>query len=131
MPDKTTINKAFNKLFFDFLDDIVTIYPDNTSITSARTSFMSFKQMNPSIIVKSWYKFVYLRYADVINKGDVTFFFDKDYNEDLKNAPGSKEIMKVIDEIRGPIKSMDDTNKEHSANYILKLSKLSEIYSAS
>jgi len=37
--------------------------------------------------------------------------------------------MKVIDEIRGPIKSMDDTNKEHSANYILKLSKLSEIYS--
>jgi hypothetical protein len=129
MPDKTTINKAFNKLFFDFFDDIVTIYPDNTSISNALTSVKSFKQMNPTILIKSWYKFVYLPYADVINKGDVTFFFEKDYNEDLKNAPGSKEIMKVIDEIRGPIKLMDDKNKEHCANYILKLSKLSEIYS--
>ena len=128
MPSKSDINKEFNKLFFDFLDDIVSIYPDNKDISSARTSFASFKQMNPTIIVKSWFKFVYSPYREVINAGDISFFFNKDYSADLQNTPGSKEIMRVIDEIRGPIQSMDETNKQHSSAYILKLSKLSEIY---
>jgi len=128
MPSKPDINKAFNKLFFDFLDDIVSIYPDNKDISAARTSFASFKQMNPTIIVKSWFKFVYSPYREVINAGDISFFFNKDYSADLQNTPGSKEIMRVIDEIRGPIQSMDETNKKHSSDYILKLSKLSELY---
>jgi hypothetical protein len=128
MPSKSDINKAFNKLFFDFLDDIVSIYPDNKDISAARTSFTSFKQMNPTIIVKSWFKFVYTPYRDIINAGDISFFFNKDYSADLQNTPGSKEIMRVIDEIRGPIQSMDETNKKHSSDYILKLSKLSELY---
>lgn len=128
MPSKTDINKAFNKLFFDFLDDIVSIYPDNKDISTSRTSFMSFKQMNPTIIIKSWYKFVYLPYTDVITAGDISFFFNKDYSADLQNTPGSKEIMRVIDEIRAPIQAMDDVNKKHSADYIFKLSKLSEIH---
>jgi len=128
MPSKPDINKAFNKLFFDFLDDIVSIYPDNKDISSARTSFASFKQMNPTIIIKSWFKFIYTPYRDIINAGDITFFFNKDYSADLQNTPGSKEIMRVIDEIRDPIQSMDETNKKHSSDYILKLSKLSELY---
>ena len=128
MPSKSDINKAFNKLFFDFLDDIVSIYPDNKDISSARTSFASFKQMNPTIIIKSWFKFVYTPYREIINAGDISFFFNKDYSADLQNTPGSKEIMRVIDEIRGPIQSMDETNKKHSSDYILKLSKLSELY---
>tara|TARA_B100000902_G_scaffold398419_1_gene465098 strand:- start:8221 stop:8616 length:396 start_codon:yes stop_codon:yes gene_type:complete len=128
MPSKSDINKAFNKLFFDFLDDIVSIYPDNKDISSARTSFASFKQMNPTIIIKSWFKFVYTPYREVINAGDISFFFNKDYSADLQDTPGSKEIMRVIDEIRGPIQSMDETNKKHSSDYILKLSKLSELY---
>lgn len=128
MPSKSDINKAFNKLFFDFLDDIVSIYPDNKDISSARTSFASFKQMNPTIIIKSWFKFVYTPYREIINAGDISFFFNKDYSADLQDTPGSKEIMRVIDEIRGPIQSMDETNKKHSSDYILKLSKLSELY---
>jgi hypothetical protein len=55
---------------------------------------MSFKQMNPSILIKSWFKMVYTPYADVINAGDVNFFFDKDYSTDLQNIPNGKEFMK-------------------------------------
>ena len=38
--------------------------------------------------------------------------------------------MKMIDKVRAPIKTMDDTNRGHCADYILKLSKLSEMYSS-
>ena len=130
MADKSSINKAFNTLLFSFLDDIITIFPEQEDIATAKTSMMSFKQMNPSLLIKSWYKMVYTPYANVIDSGDVSFFFDKDYSADLQNVPNGKELMKMIDKVRGPIRSMDDTNRGHCAEYILKLSKLSEMYSS-
>ena len=130
MADKSSINKAFNTLLFSFVDDIITIFPEQEDIATAKTSMMSFKQMNPTLLIKSWYKMVYMPYANVINAGDVSFFFDKDYSADLQNVPNGKELMKMIDKVRGPIRSMDDTNRGHCAEYILKLSKLSEMYSS-
>ena len=130
MADKSSINKAFNTLLFSFLDDIITIFPEQEDIATAKTSMMSFKQMNPSLLIKSWYKMVYMPYANVIEAGDVSFFFDKDYSTDLQNVPNGKELMKMIDKVRSPIRSMDDTNRGHCAEYVLKLSKLSEMYSS-
>ena len=130
MADKSSINKAFNTLLFSFVDDIITIFPEQEDIATAKTSMMSFKQMNPSILIKSWYKMVYMPYANVIDAGDVSFFFDKDYSADLQNVPNGKELMKMIDKVRGPIRSMDETNRGHCAEYVLKLSKLSEMYSS-
>ena len=130
MTDKSSINKAFNTLIFNFLDDIISIYPEQVEISTAKTSLMTLKQMNPTIVTKSWYKMVYVPYKDVIDAGDITFFFEKDYNSELQNIPNGKEIMKVIDKIRRPISQMDETNKNHCAEYILKLSKLSEIYAS-
>ena len=130
MTDKSSINKAFNTLIFNFLDDIISIYPEQEDISTAKTSLMTFKQMNPTIITKSWYKMVYLPYKDVIDAGDISFFFEKDYNTDLQNVPNGKEIMKVIDKIRKPISQMDETNKGHCAEYISKLSKLSQMYAS-
>jgi len=130
MADKSSVNKAFNTLLISFLDDIISIFPEEEDIVTAKTSMMTFKQMNPTILIKSWFKMVYTPYADIINKGDVSFFFDKDYSADLQSVPNGKELMKMIDKVRGPIRNMDSTNKSHSAEYVLKLSKLSEMYSS-
>ena len=35
--DKSTISKAFNKLFFEFLDDILLVFPESKEITHAKT----------------------------------------------------------------------------------------------
>ena len=129
MGDKSSINKAFNKLIISFLDDIISIFPEQQDIATAKTSLLSFKQMNPSILIKSWHKLVYTPYAQVIEAGDVNFFFEKDYSADLQNIPNGTEFMKMIDKVRTPIKTMDDTNRGHCADYILKLSKLSQMYS--
>ena len=129
MADKSSINKGFNTLLFNFVDDIISIFPEQHDIATAKTSMMSFKQMNPSILIKSWHKMVYVPYASVIDAGDVAFFFEKDYSSDLQNVPNGKELMKMIDKVRGPIRTMDDTNRGHCAEYVLKLSKLSDMYS--
>jgi hypothetical protein len=128
MTDKSTISRTFNTHFFEFLDDIISIFPENSEISTARSSFEMIKKANPSAIIKVWHSYVYSPYKEVINSGNIDFFFDKDYGSDLSNLSNSNEIMKIIDKIRGPIKSMGDANRAISAKYIQNLSKLSVLY---
>jgi hypothetical protein len=126
--DKSTTLRAFNKHFFDFLEDIITIYPEKKEIANAKTSFEIIKRANPTAIIKAWNKHVYNKYKDVIDAGDITFFFEKDYSKDLEKLSNAEKIMNTINSIREPISQMDDTNKGHCAKYIQNLSKLSTIY---
>jgi hypothetical protein len=126
--DKTTTQRAFNKHFFDFLEDIITIYPEKKELTNAKTSFEIIKRANPTAIIKAWNKHVYNKYKDVIDAGDITFFFEKDYSKDLEKLSNAEKIMNTINNIREPISQMNDTNKGHCAKYIQNLSKLSMIY---
>ena len=128
MNDKSTVLKAFNNHFFDFIQDISNIFPENEDLKSTKTALEFLKKANPSSIVKSWHFYVYEQYKDVIHKGDITFFFDKDYKNDLDNLANSGEIMKAIDKIREPVRQMSDENKAHTMKYIQNLCKLSGVY---
>lgn len=126
--NKSMIMKSFNTHFFDFLQDIINIFPENQDIQYAKTSFESFKQMNPSIIIKVWFSYVYTPYVKIIDDGDISFFFDKNYENDLSILSKSKEIMGMIDKLREPVRRMSDLSKTHSMKYIQNLSKLSTLY---
>lgn len=128
MTDKSTILKTFNTHFFDFLDDIIGIFPENTDIATAKKSFETIKRANPTAILKVWSQYVYSPYKAVIDAGNIEFFFEKDYGSDLNLLANSGEIMKIIDVIREPVRSMSETNKAHSMKYIQNLSKLSMLY---
>jgi hypothetical protein len=129
MSDKSTILKTFNNHFFEFIDDIIRIFPENKDIKQARTSVEMIKFANPTAIIKAWNKFVYTPYSDVIAKGDITFFFDKDYSSDINHLANSNDIMNFIDTMREPVRNMTDTEKGYSMKYIQNLCKLSNIYS--
>jgi hypothetical protein len=128
MTDKSTILRAFNKHFFDFLEDIKNVLSENNEIAFAITSFDTIKRANPTIIIKTWYKFIFLPYAEIIDNGDLTFFIEKDYGQDLSTVNKSEEIVNMINNIRKPIQNMDEINKQHSLKYLQNLSKLSELY---
>lgn len=130
MSDKTTLLRAFNTHFFDFFNDLISVLPNNTEISYAKTSFETIKKANPTIIIKTWYNFVFLPYKDLINSGNLTFFIDKDYSIELTGVVKSEDILKMIDNIRNPIREMDETNKQHALKYIQNLCKLSDHYNA-
>jgi len=129
MTDKTTILRAFNNHLFEFLDDITQILPDNKDISSARTFFEITKKANPSIIIKLWHTLVYTPYSELIEKGDINFFLEKNYESDVVSIANSKEILSQIENLREPIRNMSEKNKEHSLNYVKNLCKLSNVYS--
>ena len=129
MTDKSTLLRAFNNHFFDFIDDIIRIVPENEDLPLSRNSFMTIRKANPTAIVKVWFKFVYTPYHEVIQKGDITFFFDKDYYEDIHHLQNLDHVMKVIDTIRQPIREMSEVNRTHTMKYIQNLTELSRLYS--
>ena len=126
--NKSTILKAFNTHFFEFIDDIIQLLPENGDIVSAKLSLIMIKKVNPTIIIKTWYKYIYKPYFNEINSGDLNYFFEKDYNLDLQHLSNSSEIIQIINNIRSPIRDMNDINKEHTKKYIQNLTKLSILY---
>ncbi len=128
MSNKTTIVKTFNNHFFEFIDDVIRIFPENKDIKFARTSIEMIQTANVSAIIKAWHKFVYLPYSTAIDAGDIQFFFNKDYSDDINHLANSNEIMRVIDTIREPVKNMTETEQTYTIKYIQNLSKLSNMY---
>jgi len=130
MADKPTLSRAFNTHLTEFLADIINIYPNNSDIIQAKSTFETIKKANPAIMVKAWFKHVYLPYKDIIDSGNITFFFEKDYSQDVQSLANAAEIMNMIDKIRAPIRGMDEANKKHCANYVQNLSKISGMYNS-
>jgi hypothetical protein len=126
--DKLILMRAFNKLFFEFLDDIITVCPENVDILTGRQSFETIKKMNPTGIIKVWFSAVYGKYKTQIDSGDIEFFTEKDYSPDLSNVKNVQNILEIINNIREPIKNMDAKSKEHVTKYVQDLSKLSVAY---
>lgn len=128
--DRPLIIRTFNDLFFELLDDVITILPGSAGLKTARRSFQMVSDLNKSVLIKCWYKFVYLKYQDVIFSGDISFFFEKDYSSDLVKLSNPDKVLEIIDSIREPVKDACSTpvNKAHVTTYIQNLSKLSLVY---
>ena len=128
MADKSTILKTFNTHFFEFLDDLLSIFPECKELVTARKSLDTIKRLNPSTILKAWMNCVYMPYKVLIDEGNMDFFLEKDYGSDLSTMSNSNEILKVIDLMRERVRSMTQINKDHSMKYMQNLSKLAVLY---
>ena len=131
MKDKSTVCKAFNKHFFDFIEDLLVIFPNSKEIMFAKSSFSTVNRFNVSLLIKQWYNNAYLPYGEQIANNDIEFFLQKDYSTDLKknkDAKQSDEIIKMIENIRQPIATTDEINKQHSLKYLQNLNRLSAAY---
>jgi hypothetical protein len=126
--DNTNILQAFNDHFFEFINDIQLILPDNKDILSAKTSLTTMRKMNPRLIIKMWKSRISEKYKQNIQNGDISFFLEKDYSEDLENLDTSNSIINKINLIREPIRSMGEENQAKCMKYIQNLTKLSELY---
>jgi len=129
--DKKTTLRAFNDHFNEFVMDVLSVFPENTDIRSAKATLDLAKRANPTLVIKIWFMYVYSPYADKIDSGDLDFFINKDYAEDLQGIQNSKDILSSVNALRDPIKEMSESNKAHSLKYVQNLCKLSMLYNNS
>ena len=120
----SNILTAFNDHFLDFISDIQKVFPEDHDLLVAKNSLLTIRKANPKMIIKIWNTFVVGKYKKEIENGDLSFFINKDYSNDVSAADNSKKIMESIDRLREPVKLMTKENQDKTMKYIQNLTKL-------
>lgn len=127
--DKSLILTAFNNQLFEFIDDVESVFYEDASIKKVKSALQMIKKMNPSMIIKIWYKYIALPYDVQIQNNNINFFIEKDYKNDLQYVNKADDITKHIDVLRDPVRNMGKDNQDKSFKYIQNLCLLSKLYS--
>jgi len=120
----TNLLTVFNNHFSEFVNDIQSVFPDDTDILTAKNALIAIRKANPKLLVKIWVKYVITPYKEQIDSGDINFFINKDYSNDLLKNDNADKIMESIDRLRNPVKQMSTENQAKTMKYIQNLSKL-------
>lgn len=126
MSDKSIVMKAFLNQFTDFVNDVQSVFPENADIESAKTALFLIKKTNPRILMNAWVTYIVGPYNDQIEKGDIGFFLEKDYTQDLEYMGNA--VMQKVDTFRGPVREMGVDNQAKSMKYIQNLTKLAKLH---
>ena len=126
MSDKAIVMKAFLNQFTEFVEDVHSVFPDNADIDSAKTALFLIKKTNPRILLNAWVTYIVGPYTDEIERGDIRFFLEKDYTQDLEYMGNA--VMQKVDALRGPVRDMGADNQAKSMKYIQNLTKLARLH---
>jgi hypothetical protein len=123
----TNIPTIFNNHFAEFINDICTIFPDNVRILAAKNAMSTIRRANPKMIIKIWITYVATPYKTQIERGDISFFLEKDYSSDFVDFSPHSDTMDYINMLREPIRNMGHENQTKAMKYIQNLSKIAEL----
>ena len=126
MANTAIILKTFNKQLTEFIEDISQIFPGEKDVIVLSTFMKTVMYGKPRAIIDVWYKFISLKYNKEIENGEIEYFLNKDYSEDLQSAPGSSETLDTINKLRTTIKLAfdQDENREKRVLYYFKIESI-------
>jgi hypothetical protein len=117
----------FNDHFAEFVNDIQSVFPDDVDIMTAKNALSTIRKANPKLLVNIWIKYVSTPYEQQISAGNIQFFIDKDYTNDVSKSDSADKIMEAIDRLRTPIRNMTTENQAKTMKYIQNLSKIAKM----
>lgn len=126
--DRTVILKTFNDHFLEFLEDISRVFPDDPDVATTKTALLAIRKANPRLIIQSWKEYVVAPYRKKIDEGDMSFFIEKDFTNDLRDVDGNSSILDKIETLRDEVRSMSSEDQVKAMKYVQNLTKLSDLY---
>lgn len=122
--EKSDVLKGFINHLMEFFNDVKVLFPNNKDIEKAYIGLDSLRKINPRLIIDTWKTNIVDKYKNEIESGSIDFFINKSYMEDVENS----DILKKIEQLRGPIRLMSDESKLKTITYMQNLTKLCDIY---
>ena len=121
------ILSTFIKQMDECIQDIEGIYAMDKRFIKVRLSFETVKKTNPKLILSSWKTMVTDKYEKQIEAGNLDYFLEKNYSEDI-NEPYTVSTDNTINEMKNAMSNMSAENKAVSLKYVQNLCKLSKLY---
>ena len=119
---------GFNNHFEEFLESIQGVFPEDADILASKNVLKQIRKANPKLIIRIWKEYIVDKYDERIMNGEISFFIDKDYKEDMSNMESSKKILDGINRLRNPIRDMGSANQATAMKFIQNLSQLAKLY---
>lgn len=126
--DKRQVMKAFNDHFIEFFEDVERVFPMNTEITSAKRAIITFRKLNPLLLITVFYKSVGQIYRQHIDEGNLNFFVEKDYTKEVKSLKNSDRLIQKINALREPVNNMCDSDQKKVITYLNNLVYLADLF---
>ncbi len=117
----------FNKEYFDFLNFIKGHIEDSSFKTFYRKNQI-IKETNPKLFIRTWYDRIGSKYHEQVMHRDISFFLNKDYNDDVSDMGNSNMLLKYINKFKESYDSFDTNIKEIFLNFIISLTDKSFVY---
>jgi len=126
--DNNYILSTFNDQFTEFIEDIHRVFPNNVHISTCKNALIAIRRANPKLIIKTVKPYLYT-YKNEIESGNIDFFIDKDYKDDMYFRKEKKnDILDKIEQLREPVRNMNNNDRLTVIEYLKNLLQLSEIY---
>ena len=128
MSEKSRYLRAFNDHFIQFVMDIHKVFPKDDDILYSLNALKEIRKINPRLIMMIFTDHVVKNYKDKLMSGNIDYFLDKDYSDDIKYMKNANSIVEKINKLRDPIRKMNDVDKLKILKYLQNLIKLCDYY---
>lgn len=126
--NKSDILSGFNNHLNELLESLIEILPDNKELKTALASLVTIRKANPKLIIMSWKHYVLDKYEENIMSGNLEYFLEKDYSDDVKDTGDAANILDKIIVIKNTMKELDKVNLDKTVSYLQNLTKLCKVY---
>ena len=127
MATANSILKLFNNHLIDFINDVISIFPNNLDLRTGLTFVEGIKKVNPKKLIQVWKISIMDFYKEQIENNNYDFFLNKDYKEDLPVDHDNK-LVDIIEDIKTLLKNTSKANQTKAMKYVQNLSKMSNLY---
>ena len=127
--NQKTLKELFCNQLLEFMDDILTIFPNNLDLKTGKTFIVGLTKVSKRKLIWIWKTSVVDIYEEAIMKGDKEYFINKDYSEDLGEG-GTDKMMSVVEDVRVLIRNTSEENKDKAIKYLQNLTKICKLYYA-
>lgn len=118
---------VFNKEYFEFLNFIKGHIEDASFKTFYRKNQIM-KETNPKLFIRTWYHRIGSKYHTQVMQRDISFFLNKNYEDDVYDSGDSNMLLKYINKFKDSYDTLDETVKETFLNFIIGLTDKSFVY---
>ena len=121
------MTSIFNDQFFAFISDVQKVFPEDVDIATANNTLQLVRKANPKMLSQVWKTFIGDKYKAQIQSGNIAFFLNKDYSEDLTGQHHADKISEAINRLRGPIQKMSPVEQSKTMQHIQNLTTLADL----
>lgn len=129
---KSVLVKVFAEQVEELYLDMLKVYPDHLNIKTGLTIVQQLKKFNPKLMIRSYNDAVNQKYYDIIVKGDIDFFMNKNYVDDCEKFGLDKQDAKSqadwIETIKELARDLEDDNKKKLIKYFQNFSRICKMY---